>query len=63
MNLIIPLTKYIRISILSLSRFIFLSHYSSVTQLCLTLCNPMDYSTLGLLVYHQLPEPTQMHVR
>ena len=35
---------------------------TSVTQLCLTLCNPMDCSTLGLLVHHQLPEFTQTHV-
>ena len=31
---------------------------SLVTQLCLTLCNPMDY-TPGLPVHHQLPEFTQ----
>ena len=33
--------------------------FSSVTQSCPTLCNPMDYSTPGLPVHHQLPEPTQ----
>ena len=32
---------------------------SSVAQLCLTLCKPMDYSMPGLLVHHQLPEFTQ----
>ena len=31
--------------------------------MCLTLCNPMDCSTPGLPVYHQLPEATQTHVR
>ena len=36
--------------------------YSSVTQLRLTLCDPMDCSTLGLPVHHQLPEFTQTHV-
>ena len=36
--------------------------FSSVTQLCLTLCDPMDYSMPGLPVHHQLPEPTQTHV-
>ena len=36
--------------------------FSSVTQLCLTLCDPMDYSTPGLPVHHQLPEFTQTHV-
>ena len=30
-------------------------------QSCPTLCNPMDCSTLGLSVYHQLPEFTQTH--
>ena len=33
--------------------------FSSVAQLCLTLCDPMDCSTPGLLVQHQLPEFTQ----
>ena len=33
--------------------------FSSVTQSCMTLCNPMDCSTLGLPVHHQLPELTQ----
>ena len=28
----------------------------------LTLCDPMNHSTSGLLVYHQLPEFTQTHV-
>ena len=36
--------------------------FSSVTQLCLTLCDPMDCGTPGFLVYHQLPEFTQTHV-
>ena len=35
---------------------------SSITQSCPTLCNPMDCSTPGLPVHHQLPEPTQTHV-
>ena len=36
--------------------------FSSVTQSCLTLCNPMDCSTPGLPVHHQLPEFNQTHV-
>jgi len=32
------------------------------TQSCLTLCDPMNCSTLGLPVYHQLLEFTQTHV-
>ena len=38
------------------------SQFSSVAQLCPTLCDPMDWSTPGLLVHHQLPEFTQTHV-
>ena len=33
--------------------------FSSVTQSCLTLCDPMNCSTPGLPVHHQLPEFTQ----
>ena len=36
-------------------------HFSSVTQSCPTLCNPMDCSTPGLSVHHQLPVFTQTH--
>ena len=36
--------------------------FSSFTQSCLTLCDPMDYNTPGLPVNHQLPEFTQTHV-
>ena len=36
--------------------------FSSVTQLCLTLCDPMDCSTPGFPVHHQLPELAQTHV-
>ena len=36
--------------------------FSSVAQSCLTLCDPMDCSTPGLPVHHQLPEFTQTHV-
>ena len=35
---------------------------SSVTQTDSTLCNPMDYSTPGLPVHHQLQELAQTHV-
>ena len=36
--------------------------FSSVTQSCLTFCDPMNCSTSGLPVHHQLPEFTQTHV-
>ena len=38
------------------------SQFSSVTQSCPTLCDPMNRSTLALPVHHQLPEFTQTHV-
>ena len=36
--------------------------FSSVAQLYLTLCDPMNCSTPGLAVYRQLPESNQTHV-
>ena len=39
-----------------------LVQFSSVAQLCLTFCNPMNCSMPGLSVHHQLPEFTQTHV-
>ena len=36
--------------------------FSSVTQSCLSFCDPMSRSTAGLPVHHQLPEFTQIHV-
>ena len=44
--------------IMSFSQF----KYSSVAQSCPTLCDPMNRSTPGLPVHHQLPEFTQTHV-
>ena len=41
---------------------IVLTQFSSVAQLCPTLCDPMNCSTPGLSVHHQLPEFTQTHV-
>ena len=37
--------------------------FSSVLQSCPTLCDPMNRSTPGLPVHHQLPEFTQTHVQ
>ena len=47
-----------------INKLFFFQHtkFSSVTQLCPALCNPMDCSTPGLPVHHQLPEFTQTHV-
>ena len=38
------------------------TQFSSVAQSCSTLCEPMNCSTPGLPVHHQLPEFTQTHV-
>ena len=38
------------------------NQFSSVAQSCPTLCDPMNRSTPGLPVHHQLPEFTQTHV-
>ena len=44
--------------------FVVFSFYaiSSVAQLCPTLSDPMDCSTPGFAVHHQLPELTQTHI-
>ena len=39
-----------------------IEHISSVAQLCPTLCDPMNRSTPGLPVHHQLLEFTQTYV-
>ena len=36
--------------------------FSSVAQSCPTLCDPMNCSTPGFPVHHQLPKSTQTHV-
>ena len=37
--------------------------FNSVSQSCPTLCDPIECSTPGLPVHHQLPEHAQTHVR
>ena len=46
----------------SLSKLSVSTQFSSVAQSCLTLCNPMDYSTPGFPNHHQLPKLAQTHV-
>ena len=43
-------------------KVLFDNQFSSVAQSCPTLCDPMDCSTPGLPVHHQLPEFTQTYV-
>ena len=50
-------------SLISFSMSLFVSvQFSSVTQSSLTLCDPMNRSTPGLPVHHELPKSTQTHV-
>ena len=46
------------------STYLFFFHvqFSSVSQSCPTLCEPMNHSTPGLPVHHQLPEFTETHL-
>ena len=44
------------------SKHIYSVQFSSVAQSCPTLCHPMNHSTLGLPVHHQLPELTETHI-
>ena len=36
-------------------QLLYIYHFSSVTQPCLSHCDPMDFSKPGLAVHHQLP--------
>jgi len=56
------LTKYAALLQLNKSIGRFSQSVSSVAQSCPTLCDPMNSSTPGLPVHHQLPEFTQTHV-
>ena len=49
------------INLISAQVFVWIQ-FSSVAQLCPTLCDPVDCSMPGFPVHHQLPEPTQTHV-
>ena len=54
-------TAFLGASLLSWSSDSF-SLFSLVTQSCPTLCNPMNCSTPGVPVHHQLPESTHTHI-
>ena len=56
------LTACIRLSYLIKYYFDRMVNQFSPVQSCPTLCDPMDCSTPGLTVHHQLPEFTQTHV-
>ena len=48
--------------LVQLSFYLFVQ-FSSDAQSRPTLCDPMDCSTPGVPVHHQLPEPTQTHIQ
>ena len=48
--------------ILTIFSILYSVQFSSVAQSCPTPCDPMNRSTPGLPVHHQLPEFTQTHV-
>ena len=48
--------------IMSNAELLFMSLFSSASKSCPNLCDPMDCSTPGFPVHHQLPELTQTHV-
>ena len=50
------------LSLMSPGKLLLIVQFSSVAQSCPTLCDPMNHSTPGLPVHHQLPEFTQTHV-
>ena len=51
----------VRNAVMGLRHVYFLFQFSSVAQSCPTLCDPVNRSTPGLPVHHQLPEFTQTH--
>ena len=59
-----PFIRFHFLSFISIQLYFFLYIIiiSSVAQSCLTLWDPMNHSTPGLPVHHQLPESTQTHV-
>ena len=50
------------INFLVLYTYISSVQFNSVIQSCPALCDPMNHSTPGLPVHHQLPEFTQTHI-
>ena len=61
-NTVLSLTNYDHNYLNFFLHFSFIFYFTSVTQSCLTLCDPMNRSKPGLPVHHQLPEFTQTHV-
>ena len=56
------ITNYHKVSSLTKRGWFCFSQFSSIAQWCPTLCDPVDCSTLGFPVRHQLLEMAQTHV-
>ena len=51
----------LKITLRAMPKWYFTVQFSSVAQSCQTLCDPINRSTPGLPVHHELPEFTQTH--
>ena len=60
--LLVPIATLIDILLMTNTVKLLFTFWCSVTQLCPTLCDPMDYSTPGFPVLYHLPELAQTHV-
>ena len=58
----LPLSRMAIIKINANNKITNVVQFSSVAQLCLTFCDPMDCSMPGFPLHDQLPELTQTHV-
>ena len=60
----IQIGKEVKLSLSADNMILYISsvQFNSVAQSCPALCDPMNHSTPGLPVHHQLPEFTQTHV-
>ena len=62
MDIFVSLKVWIQKWVNEVTELLTETQFSSVTRSCPALCNPVDCSTLGFPVLHQLPELTQTHV-
>ena len=59
---LVPIRKRDTTQLLNYAKDLNTSQFSSVTQSCPTLCNPIDCSTPGFPVRHKHPELIQTHI-
>ena len=58
----VSVSAYVYLYLINSAQLLSLLQFSSITQSCPTLCDPMNRSTPGLPVQHQHPEFTQTHI-